>query len=327
MKYLVLLISLLISLTSWGTNRAVIIGIGNYPDNSGWSQISSENDIRILDSTFRKYFKEVEILKDKDATYNGIIHKLKTFKCEKGDTVWCHFSCHGQQYYSKAEKDWLEECLIPYDACIKYSTAYHGQHHLKDDTLSSLINDIRDKIGGDGLVIVTLDACHSGESNKGGKAEEKQRGTYDVFSEIQLGEQILDSIYEKRQFKDTTSFFPRKEGTAHVCYISACQSDELNREYKGYGSLSYAIYMALSKSKNFNLDSLIVDIKNGVEKEVAQKIDIKSTMSLPAELYSNQPVDIIADSEENEQSHKWLLLLLIPIIGIIVILLKRNGRK
>ena len=132
--------------------RALIVGISDYPITSGWSKINSDNDIDILKQGVRNVGFSLTTLENQNATKEGIVQaldKLKEVSC-KDDTVLIHFSCHGQQFLTE-EKE-LIEALIPYDALKYYAKAYRGENHLLDFELGAIINQIREKIGADGLL-------------------------------------------------------------------------------------------------------------------------------------------------------------------------------
>ena len=165
--------------------KALLVGISKYPQNSGWREISSSNDLELLASILKGH-ASVTILSGERASKAGIIMALKKLRGEaqNGDTILIHFSGHGQQMWSddRKENDMLDEAFVPYDAAKDSSAIYSGQNHLKDDELGSYINAIRKSAGSNGLVIVSIDACHSGSIDR--KAESDNtiiRGTYDIF--------------------------------------------------------------------------------------------------------------------------------------------------
>lgn len=96
-RLLISLSCILICLSAAARNRALLIGIGEYPESSGWEKISAANDMKLLSSTLKGY--DITILQDEKATYSGIKNAFAQFtaKCTSGDTVIVHFSCHGQQ--------------------------------------------------------------------------------------------------------------------------------------------------------------------------------------------------------------------------------------
>ena len=73
------------------------------------------------------------------ATHEGIINAFKslTNQCKRGDQVFIHFSCHGQQMIDQVgdEPDGLTEAMVAYDAKREPTKTYHGQNHFTDDEL------------------------------------------------------------------------------------------------------------------------------------------------------------------------------------------------
>lgn len=117
-------------LVVYSTNRALLVGISKYPTNSGWCELASKNDIQLLKESLSGTFV-VSCLLDEDATFDGICKSLKALQgnTTKGDTIFIHFSCHGQQILSKGattEVDMLDEALIPYDAQSKFKKGFTG---------------------------------------------------------------------------------------------------------------------------------------------------------------------------------------------------------
>ena len=53
--------------------RALLIGIGNYPKEYGWSMIHGQNDIEIIQPTLNALdFQNIIVLRDSDATYSNL---------------------------------------------------------------------------------------------------------------------------------------------------------------------------------------------------------------------------------------------------------------
>lgn len=137
------------------TKRALIIGIGAYPPESGWSTIHGDNDVPIIaDALSRRGFSQDHIVKlvNDQATKKNILKQfnLLTHKAQINDIIYIHFSTHGQQVLDidGDEQDSLDEAIIPYDArktCVK--RVYEGKNHLIDDELNQLLSALRKKIG------------------------------------------------------------------------------------------------------------------------------------------------------------------------------------
>jgi len=247
--------------------RALLVGIANYPEGSGWRKIHADNDVRLLDSILSKTFC-VRSIVDKQATLDDILKELSYLRksTSQGDTILISFSCHGQQMFAidnDTEADSLDEALIPYDAKAKYSSHYQGEKHLRDDILSESITDIRRKAGSNGLVVVLLDACHSGDSFRNPDDLTNYRGGYPVFGpnsqDVSVHKDLRDIIK-----------LPKSHSLSEVIFMGACQSYQLNAEYKApdgnwYGSLTYAFFKAFEKNGLNSMVSLCLDIKSNVK--------------------------------------------------------------
>lgn len=220
------------------TKRALVIGIGAYPVESGWNAISGDKDIAIVQETLQSNGfeqKNIQILADSQATHAVIINAFETLinSSKRGDVVYIHFSGHGQLITDTNgdEPNGFDESWIPYDAKKEYVKGeYEGENHLVDDQLNVLLHQLRTKIGYSGKIIVIADACHSGGGSRD-EDEDNIRGTGNAFELPQKAE-------FKAQNKAEDWFF-----------ISACKSYQFNQQCKNtkYGSLTYAIYMNRDK--------------------------------------------------------------------------------
>src|SRR5690554_116361 len=99
--FLFLLFSLF-SVSAFAEKHALIIALGSYNKETGWSSISSANDVEIIkQALIIKGFSERNIHVYIDAlTKDGILNAIKNDlinKVKKGDVVYFHFSGQGQQ--------------------------------------------------------------------------------------------------------------------------------------------------------------------------------------------------------------------------------------
>jgi hypothetical protein len=252
-------------------NKALLIGVSEYMD-PAWRRLSTNNDIVLLQQRLDGRFS-ISVCKDKDATHDGICKALSALRDSVlvGDTVFIHFSGHGQQMIAKndtSEPDFLDEAIIPYDAFCKYRPGeYEGEKHLRDDELSSYVNDIRRRAGNKGFVIVSLDACHSGNSDRAPQDEDTPvRGTRDIFGE----ESSVKKISDEDRYK--SSFVGIEKNGADVVYISACKPWDINKEIRidgvGYGSLSYSVAMALDHTDMSNISQWLDSVYNKMKKDL-----------------------------------------------------------
>ena len=76
-KSILLVFILLLANNAWGQSRyALLIGIGDYPEGSGWNKIHGNNDISLIKSTLiRQGFSEESIMQliDSAAIKNNIL--------------------------------------------------------------------------------------------------------------------------------------------------------------------------------------------------------------------------------------------------------------
>lgn len=278
--YLLLLLSL--SVTAQ-TKRALVIGLGEQQDKA-WNKINGDKDVPLVHTMLKNAgFKSVTTLVNRQATKVGIVGAFKrlTASCKQGDVVYVHYSGHGQQMTDvhNDEKDGLDECWIPYDACRKANANYHGEKHLTDDELNVYLNAIRNKIGANGKLLVAIDACHSGDGTRG-EDDEIVRGVEDTL--------VVDSLNTRglyETFEAIKSFFMGDNGKENVINtkakplaerwitISACRSDQVNVEMKSptVGKLTYALWTELKNIDKVGNDEFMKRIRKFVNRNTSSR--------------------------------------------------------
>ena len=282
--YTLLLLSVSPSLQAQ-TRRALVIGIGQQEDKA-WGKINGDKDVAYVAEMLKgAMYKEENItrLVNRQATKVGIIGAFKRMvaSCRQGDMVYIHYSGHGQQMTDvhNDERDGLDECWIPYDACRKVSATYHGEKHLTDDELNVYLNAIRNKIGAKGKLLVVIDACHSGDGTRG-EDDEIVRGVEDT---LVVDSQNARGLYET--FEAIKSFFVGDKGKENVINtkakplaerwitISACRSDQVNIEMKSpaVGKLTYALWKELKNSDKVNNDEFMRRIRKFVNRNTSSR--------------------------------------------------------
>lgn len=130
-----------------GTRRALVIGVGTYEDPE-WIRINGDKDVKlVVDMLKLNIFHDIATLTQKEATKSAIVKEFKALaeRCAEGDTVYIHFSGHGQRMtdIDGDEEDGWDESWIPYDAYRKYSGKDQGEKHLCDDEIGVLLMNIR----------------------------------------------------------------------------------------------------------------------------------------------------------------------------------------
>lgn len=278
--YILLLLSLPVTAQ---IKRALVIGLGDQQDKA-WNKINGDKDVPFVQAMLKNAgFKSVTTLVNRQATKVGIVRAFKrmTASCKQGDVVYIHYSGHGQQMTDvhNDEKDGLDECWIPYDACRKASATYHGEKHLTDDELNVYLNAIRNKIGAKGKLLVVIDACHSGDGTRGDD-DEIVRGVEDT---LVVDSQYARGLYET--FEAIKSFFVGDKGKENVINtkakplaerwitISACRSDQVNIEMKKptVGKLTYALWKELKNIDKVGNDEFMKRIRKFVNPNTSSR--------------------------------------------------------
>ena len=238
--------------------RALVIGIGDYPAGSGWREINGDRDVELIVPMLRSIgFAQENIftLVNEEATKSAIEAAFRDLAsaAEDRDELYIHFSGHGQQVtdISGDEPDGLDEALIPYDAAIEYGrNGYRGQNHILDDELGMWLEALRESVGPKGVIVVALDACHSGDATRGEEdVQGHVRGTSEIFG--------MPGAARSDGGHIAVPADGRKAGKADVDWVclSACKSYQSNYEYKSesgyYGRLSWAVSKVLKPGVEF----------------------------------------------------------------------------
>jgi hypothetical protein len=324
-----------VAITSIARNKAVLIGVSNYPEGSGWCKLNAHNDLTLLRSVLSSEW-EITFLEDRQATCDGIVSLLdKTAKSTSlGDTVLIHFSGHGQQMLPIEadhihDPDMLDEAIIPYDAKKDWSLDYTGQNHLRDNDFGALIDAIRNKAGVEGLVVVVLDACHSDSMPRipGAPAgtTEGYRGTSDIF-----GKEVSDESIKNRFKRDTSKI--EIVNNAAVVYLSACQANSRNAEITssegiGYGSLSYAVAEALKHGGLDDMEAFLDRVITAMDTLVQyQTPGIRASFDYHRPEISKvvTPPSPVGD---DDVSHPKYILAIAAALALLLVLIWRMKRK
>jgi hypothetical protein len=243
---------------------ALIVAIGNYEEATGWKKISSLNDVALISGALESQGfskSDITVIRDAEASKQGIIDALMELKmkAEKGDIVVVHFSSHGQQIEdnNRDELDGLDEAIVGFGAPAYFDEGYNGENHLRDEELGERLDDIREKIGRDGDVLVLVDACHSGTATRG---HEKTRGGVPAY--------VSKDFKPKEVKKADIGMFEKNKPTsrgssnmAPMVVISGSRADETNKEFEGAGSLSVAFSRSFQNlNSNYSYRSLFSKI-------------------------------------------------------------------
>jgi hypothetical protein len=227
--------------------RALLIGINKYPNMKAKGQLKGcVNDVLAIKETLEHQFgfdgNEITVLKDEQATRDGIIRELKKLvvECEPNDVIVFHFSGHGSRRGSEipGKPDGLEETLVPYDSGRKK----HKNRDISDENIKSWVSHLAKKTSN---ITLFFDNCFSGsivryESTEQIRAAEDDKRIYDPSEEL----------------REIDIFSPALENLSKLadCYsmISACEKSEYAREFTKteelrYGAFTYFLVEELGK--------------------------------------------------------------------------------
>lgn len=243
------------------TKRALVIGIGSYPAETGWPAIHGDNDVPIaVDYLQRAGFEPAQIttLLNEQATYQGIQNAFLSLidQATDGDLIYIHFSGHGQRITDingdeairNPKRAGFDEAWIPYNAHAQYQEGvYQGEHHLIDDELNGYLASLQHKIGGMGKIIVIADACHS-------------EGFSRATDEAPVCRGLADDFVIPEDKVQPTSELPSYDITWVA--ISACRSFQSNFEYKNaQGALTSAIAAQADHLTTATVEDIFKSIK------------------------------------------------------------------
>jgi len=266
------LIVILFALGSWSAPNApdhqqaarsriaLIVAIGDYGTDTGYSSINSLNDVPLVMAGleaqgFRR--EDIFVLPQEEATVEGIGAAFQTHLIDRarpGDIAVFHYSGHGHRITDNGsdEPDGYDEVLVPVDAPnIRQAPAgYAGERHLRDDDLGAMITRLRERLTSTGELLVTIDACFSGSATRA----QQVLGVRGVMEPIgppaggRTGRDEAGGFFE--QGPATTRGVG--DDLAPYVVISASRHDQLNFEMRTddgtvVGPLSYALGRTLSR--------------------------------------------------------------------------------
>lgn len=268
MRSIILLICsyLLFTPNSKSEKHALIIAIGDYPQESYWPDISSKNDVHHIQSALLKLGwnqENIINIQDAQATQKGIIESLNILqsKIKKGDIVFIHYSGHGQQVLDDNgdEIDNLDEAIVPYDSPMAFEKGvYEGERLIRDDFIGVSTKAMRKILGPKGQVILILDSCHSGTGTRGmGKVRGTDRimAPSDFVNNIKTGEKSMGLLKN-----DEATLAPM--ASYYGASPRELNYETLDDQSKPVGSLSYAMASTLVKMKTvYSFEELFERVK------------------------------------------------------------------
>jgi hypothetical protein len=234
------------------TKRALIFAIGKYPDDSGWTEISSSRDDSLIKRALAEQkFSDIRNISDKEATIAGIKKALDELisRSQPGDIVVIHISSHGERIEDLGgnKPDGLEESIVSYEGKLP---AYGSeptaeevsklkQGYFRDDEFGRYVDKLRVKLGPKGDVMVLLDLCYAGTGTRG--TAKIRGGRPPLVSPGFSNKQHNLTPDNKQDF-----LLPEESAMASYVVIGAAGANEADNEMKDdngqpVGPLSFAV--------------------------------------------------------------------------------------
>ncbi len=188
------------------------------------------NDVSAMEEllsrlTADRYELELKILRDEDATREGIIDGFREHlgQASEGDVAFFYYSGHGSQEQAPPEL-WAQEPDHLNETLVCYDSRAPGGHDLADKEIATLLAEVAKASP---HVIVVLDCCHSGSATRGEDDEGVRRAPTDRRG--RSIDEYLASVEQMRALQPSSTGTLGLARGRHVV-LSACQSHELARE-------------------------------------------------------------------------------------------------
>lgn len=239
----------LIPTFAWADISAVLIGVSDYKDGSGITDLNGpKNDVALMNDVLTRLdVAQIDMLADGVEgaalpTRIAILESLaaKAESAAPGDFVYIHFSGHGtqQQDLDGDETDGRDEVILPIDAGKADPGTGLITNAITDDELGQAIDRIR---ANGANVWLVLDSCHSGSGLRAGGAEVATRYVDPATLGVTLDGQstrVEDAVMAE---------MPESAGGVIAFY--AAQSSELAREIQIGTSDGASEYYGLFSSR------------------------------------------------------------------------------
>jgi antitoxin component YwqK of YwqJK toxin-antitoxin module len=187
--------------TADNKRKALLIGIDahSYKDASAWKVIDStayqfldlggcKNDVSIIRNALIRQRKfsanNIQSITDDSATKQRILASFTRFinSLKKGDIVFIHFSGNGLSLPKKANDPGskLDFAFVCRDVNMaRYQKDHDG--YLRKYELDSLFGKINKAIGKEGQMILSMDACHSGDFSQNARKDTLEKSREQAF--------------------------------------------------------------------------------------------------------------------------------------------------
>ncbi len=247
-------------------NRALLVGVGHYE--MGIKLPGIENDIQNMKkaaSLMGFEDDQVKVLFNNHASLDGIKQTVQEWLVKgvtSNDRVLFYFSGHGSQVADKNgdEADGADEVLLPYNAKIQNEIL---ENVLVDEEFDRILDTIPAK-----MVLVFLDACHSGTATR----------------KVLTGEDDLIPKFFDYKGMPITMYSSNQEATVDsnkYIALSACRDDEEALSSKKGSLLTQGILSALNEASLLGRGLTMNEFKTKTTHFISQHLTLSSRTQHP----------------------------------------------
>lgn len=228
-------------------NRALLVGINNYPDAPLKGCVNDISDMaKFLTNKCNFAMDDVRLLADKRATRHAIFERLEWLikDVKVGDRIIFHFSGHGVQLPTRnkeGEVDGLDEAICPYDF------NWDPNRTITDKDFNTIFAAIPEGVN----FIWISDSCHSGDLERSITKIKSTKKTISLPIDIEWRLQTAkQKNVEAAQISNTADHL-------HLAFISGCKSNQTSADAlfkKRYnGALTYFLLKELYESDGLSM--------------------------------------------------------------------------
>jgi hypothetical protein len=148
--------------------RALVVGVSEYQD-VALTDLHARADLDALRAALRTHGVDdmtIRLVHDATTEQFRVEARALAERVRPGDVVLLHISGHGTRTPDVGgdEPDGHDESLLFADAILAQPDT-----HLRDDELAGLVEGLRRRLGPDGQLVVSVDACFSGGAYRAGR--------------------------------------------------------------------------------------------------------------------------------------------------------------
>src|SRR5437870_1744072 len=159
--------------------HALLVGISKYERHRrsprDWPNLTSDRDVAAMKQVLMERFQfakaDIHELQNTQASHRGIVEAFQRYLIDAaapGDVVVFYYAGHGQEVETKTpdSPDPLDQTFVPWDYVTQDARDGY-KTNLRDKEMKQLLARLREKMHGEGSILVIADSCHSGTITRG----------------------------------------------------------------------------------------------------------------------------------------------------------------